>query len=73
MLALPNFKGCIELDYLNEEVISLYSFVDVFNLNTTVDIPCARSVCCSCISFQYHCVNANVCVLSVEFKLIAEH
>ncbi|XP_039878777.1 laminin subunit alpha-5 isoform X1 [Simochromis diagramma] len=43
VLALPNFKGCIELDYLNEEVISLYSFVDVFNLNTTVDIPCART------------------------------
>ncbi|XP_035771041.1 laminin subunit alpha-5 [Neolamprologus brichardi] len=42
VLALPNFKGCIELDYLNEEVISLYNFVDVFNLNTTVDIPCAR-------------------------------
>lgn len=41
-LALPNFKGCIELDTLNEEVLSLYNFEQIFNLNTTVDKPCGR-------------------------------
>lgn len=42
-LALPNFKGCIELDTLNEEVLSLYNFENIFNLNTTQDKPCGRS------------------------------
>ncbi|XP_047186725.1 laminin subunit alpha-5 isoform X2 [Scophthalmus maximus] len=41
-LALPNFKGCIELDTLNEEVLSLYNFERTFNLNTTEDKPCGR-------------------------------
>uniref|UniRef100_A0A8C9YW11 Laminin, alpha 5 n=1 Tax=Sander lucioperca TaxID=283035 RepID=A0A8C9YW11_SANLU len=43
-LALPNFKGCIELDTLNEEVLSLYNFENIFQLNTTEDVPCGRSV-----------------------------
>ncbi|KAA8582349.1 hypothetical protein FQN60_009089 [Etheostoma spectabile] len=42
-LALPNFKGCIELDTLNEEVLSLYNFENIFQLNTTKDVPCGRS------------------------------
>ncbi|XP_030589628.1 laminin subunit alpha-5 isoform X2 [Archocentrus centrarchus] len=42
-LALPNFEGCIELESLNEEVISLYNFENIFSLNTTVDKPCVRS------------------------------
>ncbi|KAM9752098.1 laminin subunit alpha-5 isoform 2-T2 [Menidia menidia] len=42
-LALPNFKGCIELDTLNEEVLSLYNFEQIFRLNTTADKPCSRS------------------------------
>ncbi|KAM4563209.1 laminin subunit alpha-5 isoform 2-T2 [Odontesthes bonariensis] len=42
-LALPNFKGCMELDTLNEEVLSLYNFEKTFQLNTTVDKPCGRS------------------------------
>ncbi|XP_056241478.1 laminin subunit alpha-5 isoform X1 [Seriola aureovittata] len=42
-LALPNFKGCIELDTLNEEVLSLYNFENIFNLNTTEEKPCGRS------------------------------
>ncbi|XP_035864341.1 laminin subunit alpha-5 isoform X2 [Sander lucioperca] len=42
-LALPNFKGCIELDTLNEEVLSLYNFENIFQLNTTEDVPCGRS------------------------------
>ncbi|XP_044207309.1 laminin subunit alpha-5 isoform X2 [Thunnus albacares] len=41
-LALPNFKGCIELDTLNEEVLSLYNFEKIFKLNTTADRPCGR-------------------------------
>ncbi|KAK2851977.1 hypothetical protein Q5P01_008253 [Channa striata] len=42
-LALPNFKGCIELDTLNEEVLSLYNFENIYSINTTVDKPCGRS------------------------------
>ncbi|XP_022051460.2 laminin subunit alpha-5 isoform X1 [Acanthochromis polyacanthus] len=42
-LALPNFKGCIELDTLNEEVLSLYNFEKIFQLNTTEEKPCGRS------------------------------
>ncbi|KAF3860795.1 hypothetical protein F7725_001050 [Dissostichus mawsoni] len=41
-LALPNFKGCIELDTLNEEVLSLYNFENIFKLNTTEEKPCGR-------------------------------
>lgn len=41
-LALPNFKGCIELDTLNEEVLSLYNFEKTFSLNTTEEKPCGR-------------------------------
>lgn len=43
LLALPNFKGCIELDTLNEEVLSLYNFEKIFQVNTTEDKPCGRS------------------------------
>lgn len=43
-LALPNFKGCIELETLNEEVLSLYNFERTFKLNTTEEKPCGRSV-----------------------------
>uniref|UniRef100_A0A3Q1JX64 Laminin subunit alpha-5 n=1 Tax=Anabas testudineus TaxID=64144 RepID=A0A3Q1JX64_ANATE len=42
-LALSNFTGCIELDTLNEEVLSLYDFENVFNINTTLEKPCGRS------------------------------
>ncbi|XP_061662817.1 laminin subunit alpha-5 isoform X5 [Syngnathoides biaculeatus] len=42
-LALPNFRGCMELDTLNEEVLSLYNFENVFHLNTTQHKPCGRS------------------------------
>uniref|UniRef100_A0A7N8XFZ2 Laminin subunit alpha-5 n=1 Tax=Mastacembelus armatus TaxID=205130 RepID=A0A7N8XFZ2_9TELE len=43
-LALPNFKGCVELDTLNEDVISLYNFENIFSLNTTEEKPCGRWV-----------------------------
>ncbi|XP_073539088.1 laminin subunit alpha-5 [Phyllobates terribilis] len=42
-LNYPNFKGCIELDTLNEKPISLYDFEKTFQLDTTKDKPCPRS------------------------------
>uniref|UniRef100_A0AAQ4S3F6 Laminin subunit alpha-5 n=1 Tax=Gasterosteus aculeatus aculeatus TaxID=481459 RepID=A0AAQ4S3F6_GASAC len=42
-LVLPFFKGCIELDTLNEEVLSLYNFENTFQLNTTAEKPYGRS------------------------------
>nr|XP_051707297.1 laminin subunit alpha-3 isoform X2 [Oryctolagus cuniculus] len=41
-LKLPRYKGCIELDDLNENVLSLYNFKKTFNLNTTEVEPCRR-------------------------------
>lgn len=38
----PSYEGCIELDSLNERVISLYNFKRTFNLNTTEVQPCRR-------------------------------
>lgn len=43
-LHLANFKGCIELDSLNEEVLSLYNFESIIALNTAEEKPCGRSV-----------------------------
>ncbi|KAM9296559.1 laminin subunit alpha-5 [Gastrophryne carolinensis] len=42
-LDYPNFKGCIELETLNEKPISLYDFEKTFELDTSKDKPCARS------------------------------
>ncbi|XP_074208255.1 laminin subunit alpha-3 isoform X2 [Camelus bactrianus] len=41
-LRFPPYKGCIELDDLNENVLSLYNFRTTFNLNTTEVEPCRR-------------------------------
>ncbi|XP_041625298.1 laminin subunit alpha-3 isoform X2 [Vulpes lagopus] len=41
-LRFPPYKGCIELDDLNENVLSLYNFRKTFNLNTTEVEPCRR-------------------------------
>uniref|UniRef100_G3RPK3 Laminin subunit alpha-3 n=1 Tax=Gorilla gorilla gorilla TaxID=9595 RepID=G3RPK3_GORGO len=41
-LSFPPYKGCIELDDLNENVLSLYNFKNTFNLNTTEVEPCRR-------------------------------
>lgn len=43
-LRFPGYRGCIELDTLNEEVVSLYNFEKTFQLDTAVDKPCARHV-----------------------------
>uniref|UniRef100_A0A670Y1P9 Laminin subunit alpha 5 n=1 Tax=Pseudonaja textilis TaxID=8673 RepID=A0A670Y1P9_PSETE len=42
-LRYPNYRGCIEMDYLNEEVMSLYNFQRTFHLDTTAEKPCTRS------------------------------
>ncbi|XP_034965000.2 laminin subunit alpha-4 [Zootoca vivipara] len=40
-LALPGFTGCLELATLNDDVISLYNFKNIYNV--TKSIPCARN------------------------------
>ncbi|XP_067324319.1 laminin subunit alpha-5 isoform X1 [Anolis sagrei] len=42
-LRYPNYRGCIEMDTLNEEVMSLYNFQSTFHLDTAADRPCTRS------------------------------
>ncbi|XP_058846993.1 LOW QUALITY PROTEIN: laminin subunit alpha-5-like [Acipenser ruthenus] len=41
-LRLSKFQGCIEMDSLNEEVISLYNFENNFMVDTVKDRPCGR-------------------------------
>ncbi|XP_064026607.1 laminin subunit alpha-3 [Pogoniulus pusillus] len=41
-LDYPCYEGCIELDSLNEQIVSLYNFKRTFNLNTTEVQPCRR-------------------------------
>ncbi|XP_072901622.1 laminin subunit alpha-3 isoform X2 [Hemitrygon akajei] len=36
------YKGCIELGFLNEKLISLYNFKEINNINTTKEKPCQR-------------------------------
>ncbi|XP_030624223.1 laminin subunit alpha-5 [Chanos chanos] len=43
VLKQDNFKGCIELEALNEEVLSLYNFEQTFQLDTKDAVPCSRS------------------------------
>lgn len=43
-LRFPGYRGCVELDTLNEEVVSVYNFEKTFQLDTAVDKPCARYV-----------------------------
>ncbi|KAH0619227.1 hypothetical protein JD844_019053 [Phrynosoma platyrhinos] len=42
-LRYPNYRGCIEMDTLNEEVMSLYNFQSTFHLDTAAERPCTRS------------------------------
>ncbi|XP_042318376.1 laminin subunit alpha-5, partial [Sceloporus undulatus] len=42
-LRYPNYRGCIEMDTLNEEVMSLYNFQNTFYLDTAAERPCTRS------------------------------
>ncbi|MGH0150303.1 UNVERIFIED_CONTAM: hypothetical protein FKN15_045804 [Acipenser sinensis] len=41
-LRLSKFQGCIEMDSLNEEVISLYNFEKNFMVDTVKNRPCGR-------------------------------
>uniref|UniRef100_U3K7L1 Laminin subunit alpha 5 n=1 Tax=Ficedula albicollis TaxID=59894 RepID=U3K7L1_FICAL len=38
-LRYPNYRGCLELDTLNEEVVSLYNFQHTFELDTSTGDP----------------------------------
>ncbi|NXX50388.1 LAMA4 protein, partial [Tricholaema leucomelas] len=42
-LNLPGFIGCLELATLNDDVISLYNFKRIYNIDTTTSPPCARN------------------------------
>ncbi|XP_074846818.1 laminin subunit alpha-4 [Carettochelys insculpta] len=42
-LNLPGFIGCLELATLNDDIISLYNFKHIYNMNTTASPPCARN------------------------------
>uniref|UniRef100_A0A4X1UYI6 Laminin subunit alpha-5 n=1 Tax=Sus scrofa TaxID=9823 RepID=A0A4X1UYI6_PIG len=67
-LRFPGYRGCVELDTLNEEVVSVYNFEKTFQLDTAVDKPCARS-CGWCPTDQYLClaVREGVLVLLYDF------
>ncbi|XP_077018813.1 laminin subunit alpha-4 isoform X2 [Tamandua tetradactyla] len=41
-LNLPGFSGCLELATLNDDVISLYNFKHIYNMDPTKAVPCAR-------------------------------
>ncbi|EPQ18620.1 Laminin subunit alpha-4 [Myotis brandtii] len=41
-LNLPGFLGCLELATLNNDVISLYNFKHIYNMDTSKSVPCAR-------------------------------
>ncbi|CAH2252137.1 laminin subunit alpha-4 [Pelobates cultripes] len=42
-LNLPGFVGCLELASLNNDVISLYNFQNIYNINTVTAPPCVRN------------------------------
>ncbi|XP_058513125.1 laminin subunit alpha-4 isoform X2 [Ochotona princeps] len=41
-LNLPGFSGCLELATLNNDVISLYNFKHIYNMDPAKSTPCAR-------------------------------
>ncbi|KAF3831845.1 hypothetical protein GH733_000657 [Mirounga leonina] len=41
-LNLPGFVGCLELATLNSDVISLYNFKHIYNMDPSKSVPCAR-------------------------------
>ncbi|XP_019375618.1 PREDICTED: laminin subunit alpha-4 [Gavialis gangeticus] len=42
-LNLPGFIGCLELVTLNDDLLSLYNFKHIYNMNTATSPPCARN------------------------------
>lgn len=41
-LNLPGYVGCLELATLNSDVISLYNFKHIYNMDPLKSVPCAR-------------------------------
>ncbi|XP_055980995.1 laminin subunit alpha-4 isoform X1 [Sorex fumeus] len=41
-LNLPGFTGCLELATLNNDVISLYNFKHIYDMDPSKSVPCAR-------------------------------
>nr|XP_045009937.1 laminin subunit alpha-4 isoform X2 [Jaculus jaculus] len=41
-LNLPGYVGCLELATLNSDVVSLYNFKHIYNLDPSKLVPCAR-------------------------------
>ncbi|XP_030626950.1 laminin subunit alpha-4 [Chanos chanos] len=41
-LSLAPFVGCIELATLNNDVISLYNFKEIYKMNVVTSVPCSR-------------------------------
>ncbi|KAK7835265.1 hypothetical protein U0070_017801, partial [Myodes glareolus] len=41
-LNLPSYSGCLELATLNNDVISLYNFRHIYNMDPSKSVPCAR-------------------------------
>lgn len=41
-LNLPSYSGCLELATLNNDVISLYNFKHIYNMDPAKSVPCAR-------------------------------
>ncbi|ERE85268.1 laminin subunit alpha-4, partial [Cricetulus griseus] len=41
-LNLPSYSGCLELATLNNDVISLYNFKHIYNMDPSKSVPCAR-------------------------------
>ncbi|XP_042117995.1 laminin subunit alpha-4 isoform X1 [Peromyscus maniculatus bairdii] len=41
-LNLPSYSGCLELATLNNDVISLYNFKHIYNMDPSKTVPCAR-------------------------------
>ncbi|XP_068087421.1 laminin subunit alpha-4 [Hyperolius riggenbachi] len=42
-LNLPGFVGCLELAAVNDDVVSLYNFQNIYNINTATAPPCVRN------------------------------
>lgn len=42
-LNLPGFVGCLELASVNDDVVSLYNFHNIHNINTATAPPCVRN------------------------------
>ncbi|XP_063773222.1 laminin subunit alpha-4 [Pseudophryne corroboree] len=42
-LNLPGFVGCLELATVNNDVVSLYNFQNIYNINTITAPPCVRN------------------------------